>query len=200
VELTGVHVVRLVVAESLAERALVDFTGRRHRHLGNEHDVVRQPPARDVRPQVREHRLAVDRAVGPSRHDEQRPLLPLRMERGHHRGLHHVGMAARRVLERDRADPLAAGLDEVLRPIDDRDVAVLVDRGDVARDQPSLAVERFAGALEVARRDPRALRAQVADRHAVVRERPLHVVDDAKLRPETRAAGFHTLRQLLFVR
>ena len=46
-------------------------------------------------------------------------------------------MTDRGVLERDRADPLAAGAHHVLRPIGDVHVSVRVDRGDVASREPA---------------------------------------------------------------
>ena len=123
------------------------------------------------------------------------------MKGGDHRGLHHLRMAAGRVLQGDRADPFAAGLDEVFRPVDDRHVAVRIDRGNVAGLEPALRVERVARALEVSRGDPGRLGAEMADRHAVVRQGPLLVVDDAELRaePDT-TAGLHALLELLLRR
>src|SRR5438552_19141191 len=107
-----------VVAEPLAQGELVDLAGRGHRHLRDEDDVVRQPPARDFRAQELEQDRAVELAARLARDDQQRALLPFRMEGADDRRLHHVGVPVRRVLQRDRADPFAAGLDEVLRSVD----------------------------------------------------------------------------------
>src|SRR6185369_17341704 len=68
-----------VVAEALAQPQLVDLARGRHRHLRDEHDVVRQPPAGHARLEKREQRLAVERALRPARDDQQRPLLPSRV-------------------------------------------------------------------------------------------------------------------------
>ena len=61
-----------------------------------------------------------------------------------HRRLQDVGMAGGHILERNRADPLAARLDDVLRAVGERDIAVRVDGRDVAGLEPALAVERAA--------------------------------------------------------
>src|SRR5688500_11609308 len=62
-----------------------------------------------------------------------------------------------RVLQVDRADPLAARLHDVLRAVDQLDVAVGGDDGDVARLEPTVLGERLGRALVVvvAGRDPR---------------------------------------------
>src|SRR5207253_7032878 len=121
-------------------------------------------------------------------------LLPFRMERGDDGRLHDFRMPAGRVLQRNGADPFATGLDEVLRPIDDRKVAVRIDRGDVAGLEPPFTVERVAGALEIAGGVPRRLDPEMADRHAIVRQRPLVVVDDADLPAEPDATRLHAAR------
>src|SRR5690606_15157906 len=68
------------------------------------------------------------------------------------------------VLQLHRADPLAAGLDDVLRAVPQPDVAVRVDRGDVAGLEPTVLGERLGGALVVvvAGGDPRAADLQLA--------------------------------------
>src|SRR6185312_1625496 len=83
-----------------------------------------------------------------------------------------IGMAHRRVLDVDRADPFAAGLDDVLAAVDDLHIALLVDRRDVAGAEPALVVEgRRARRLivEIAADDPRAAHQQLAARLAVTR-------------------------------
>ena len=75
-----------------------------------------------------------------------------------------AGMRHRDVLEVDRADPFAAGLDHVLAAVGDLHVAVGVDRGDVAGREPAVDQRVAAFALEVARDDPRAAHQQLAAR------------------------------------
>ena len=54
----------------------------------------------------------------------QRPLGPLRVGDADDRRLGDLRVAHDLVLELDRADPLAAGLDDVLGAVDEADVAV----------------------------------------------------------------------------
>ena len=74
--------------------------------------------------------------------DQQRPLLPVRMLDGDHRGLEHVGVRHGEVLDLDRGNPFAAGLDDVLQPVGELHVAVGVDRADVAGAEPAVARRR----------------------------------------------------------
>ncbi len=67
-----------------------------------------------------------------------------------------------------RADPLAAGLDDVLRAVGDAHVALGVDGHDVAGLEPAVLREAvLALVAEVRRRDPRAAHLELAHRLAV---------------------------------
>ena len=80
------------------------------------------------------------RASPPSRSTTQasgRSDQPLVRHRDDRR-LRDAVVAHQAVLERDGGDPLAAGLDDVLRAVRDPHEAVGVDRGDVARAQPAV--------------------------------------------------------------
>ena len=68
----------------------------------------------------------------------QRALLPLLVGDADDRRLDDVGVAHQGVLEVDRGDPLAAGLDDVLGPVGERDVAQRVEGADVAGAQPAV--------------------------------------------------------------
>ena len=57
-----------------------------------------------------------------------------------------LGVAHQLVLEFDRADPLAARLDQVLGAVDEPDPATLVDRRDVAGAQPAVGGEALRAA------------------------------------------------------
>ena len=76
-------------------------------------------------------------------------------------------------LELGRRDLVALVLDELLDPVDDREVAALVVDRDVAGVEEAVGVERLGGRLglvEVAEHDVRALDPQLAGlRHAVLR-------------------------------
>ena len=74
--------------------------------------------------------------------DQQRALVPLRVRHADHRRLVDAGAADRGVLEVDRADPFAARLDDVLRPVDDPHIAERIDRRDVAGIEPAVGVDR----------------------------------------------------------
>src|ERR1700730_9092717 len=98
-------------------------------------------------------------------------------------------MAERDVLELDRADPLAARLDHVLRAIGERDMALGVDHRPVAGLEEAPGVERVVG-YEVGGRDPRSLHAQMPEGLAVARELLARVIDDLELDAENGAARF----------
>ena len=107
--------------------------------------------------------------------DRERPLRPLLVRDGDDRRLGDRRMAHERVLERDRRDPLAARLDEVLRAVLHLDEAVGMDRDDVAGLEPAV-VRPAVGALvrlEVRRGDRRAAHLELAHRLAVPRDEPV---------------------------
>ena len=85
-----------------------------------------------------EQRLVRRRPPRLGHDDQQRPLAPVRVRHRDHRGLGDVGMRHRGILEVDRADPLAARLDHVLAAVGDLQVAVGVDRRDVAGVEPAV--------------------------------------------------------------
>jgi hypothetical protein len=76
--------------------------------------------------------------------------------------LQHGRVRHRDVLQVDRADPLAAGLDHVLAAVGDLHEAVGVDGGHVAGREPAVHQHVAALVLEVAGDDPRPLHQQVA--------------------------------------
>jgi hypothetical protein len=101
-------------------------------------------------------------------HDaRERPLVPLLVGDADDRGLDDVGVADDRVLEVDRGDPLATGLDDVLGAVDDLHEPVGVERADVAGAEPP--VVELLGRLDavVAGGDPRTADLDLADRLAV---------------------------------
>ena len=104
-----------VVAERLAQPNLHDLSGRGVRQFVENHDVVGQHPARKPLGEKCEQVIASRPAVGPRRHDQQRPLGPARVRDGDYCGFRDIGMGNRGIFEVDRADPLAAGLMTSLR-------------------------------------------------------------------------------------
>ena len=87
----------------------------------------------------------------------QRALRPLRVGHADDRRLADLRVGHQLVLQLDRRDPLAAGLDQVLGAVDEADAAALVHRRHVAGAQPAVVGEAVAGprVVVVGRRDPR---------------------------------------------
>src|SRR5580658_2691226 len=104
------------------------------------------------------------------------------MPHANHRGLGHRRMRNHRVLEIDRADPLAAGFNHVLRAVGDVHVAVGVDGGDVAGGKPAVGRHLVAAlALEITLGDPWTFDHDVTEGDAVVRQFFAVTVDDLEL-------------------
>ena len=76
-------------------------------------------------------------------HDEGgRDLAGLVVGKPDDRGVRDIGMGEQQGLELGRRDLESLVLDQLLEPVDDVDVAVRVDLGDVARVQPAVGVDR----------------------------------------------------------
>ena len=85
-----------------------------------------------------------------------------------HGGLRDRRVAHQTVLERDRTDPLATGLDEILRSILNLHRAALVDRRDVAGLEPAVGREPIGAIiLEVTGCHPRSPDLELAHRLSV---------------------------------
>ncbi len=120
----------------------------------------------------------------------QRALGPLLVgDADRRRPRRRPGAPASSVLQLDRGDPLPAGLDHVLGPVGDLEVAAVVDGADVAGAQPAV--------VELLRRRRRRSSAPVihGPRTSISptdfpsqRQPRAVVVDDAHLRPRQRAA------------
>ena len=121
--------------------------------------------------------------------DEQRPLVPFGMPDADHRGLGHLGVADREILELDRGNPFAARLDHVLGAVGDLHVAVRVDGGDVAGVEKAVRVEDVAAfVLEIGSRDRGPAHLEPAEGLAVPWQRAAGVVGDLHLDAERRVA------------
>ena len=112
-------------------------------------------------------------------------------------GFRHTSVTHRRVLDVDRTNPFASGLDNVLGPVRDRHVAHFVDRGDVAGIKPTVARMRFAGAfqLEVVAAYPGPPDLQCAISDAIPGQLVAIVVDDAHLNTVDASSGFGLERE-----
>ena len=136
-----------------------------------------------------------DCALAQHAHRE-RPLRPLLVGDRDHRRLGDRRVPHQRVLERDGRDPLAAGLDEVLGAVLDLDVAVGVDRDDVAGLEPAVvrpAVGRVRG-VEVGRGDRRAAHLELAHASRRPRGRALRRLARGSRRTGSAALAAHACR------
>ena len=166
------------------------LAGRRVRELVDENHLVRHPPFGDLAREELEDLGLVHVGARPAHCNQERPLAPLRVRSRDHGCFRQSRMTDRGVLERDRADPLAARAHHVLRPISDVHVPVRVDRGDVAGREPARLIERLVrGSLvaKIPRCDPGAARVQHARARAVVGQPPAPVVDDLNSTPQMAA-------------
>src|SRR5207249_9829465 len=160
--------------EALAERRLAELARRGLWYLGAELERVGQPPVREAGRKECAELVRRRRLPGLEQDDREGTLLPPRVRDRDDRGLGDRGVTHERVLERDRADPLAPGLDEVLGAILDLDVAARVDGDDVAGAEPAVRCESVRGlrALVVSASDPGAAHFELTHRLPV----PGHLV------------------------
>ena len=119
-----------------------------------------------------------------------------------HGGLLHRGMAHQRVLQRHRADPFAARLDQVLRAVGERQVSLRVDRHHVARLEPAVLRPAILATLHVGigGRDPGTAHLQLALRLSVPRRLVARVVDGADLHERRGQSLLRADAHLLVVR
>src|SRR5688572_13459005 len=198
--------IKTVILELLAQRELGELAGRSVRQLGHEHHVVGHPPFRDLAFVEAQQLVFRDVLAGLLHRHHDRALVPFRMMHADHRGLGDRRVRDRDVLQVDRADPLAARLDHILRAIGDLDVALGVDGAHVAGRKPSVLQRIAALALEIALDHPRPAHLQVAERLAVPRQLAAVLVHDAVVDAENRAPLLAldrlalALRQLLLPR
>src|SRR6185436_13991013 len=155
--------IKTVILELLPQGELGELAGRGMRQLVHEHDVVRHPPLRDLAFVEAQELVLRDLLSRLLRRHHDRALVPLGVVHADHRRLGDRRVRDRDVLEVDRADPLAAGLDHVLGAIGDLDVAIGIDGADVASGKPAVVQGVAAFALEVALDHPRPAHFQVAE-------------------------------------
>ena len=153
-----------------AENLLVELSDARLGHGVHERPAFRNPPFRDA---LRQELLdVVDECIvgldafsdDEARH---RPLVPFRVRHADHGRFENVRMGHDDVLEVDRGDPLAAGLDDVLRAVGDAEVAEFVEGAHVAGSQPPVAELLRCFVQVIGPGDPRTADFDLADRLAV---------------------------------
>src|SRR5215471_1714583 len=81
--------------------------------------------------------------------DRHGTLAPFLVRHRDDDGLRHIVVREQRSLESDAADPLAARLHQILRPILDRYAAASIDGHDVAGAEPPVAGESIGGLWRV---------------------------------------------------
>src|SRR5262249_6884951 len=186
---------RGIVAELLAQYLLVELTDAGPGQRRHEHDLIRHRVARDhalarVVLQARLDLAVADRRALLAHHDRERALGPLRIRNANDGGFAHAGMLEDEVLDVERRDPFAAGLDDVLETIRDLEVTVGADHADVAGVQPSADPHllRVDGVAQIALRQPRRPRHDLARRRAVRRHVTHLGIDDPDIDQWNRAS------------
>src|SRR6266511_5261863 len=176
--------------ELLAQRGLAELADRRLRDLRHELDAIGQPPLRELRRDELAQLLRRGARAFPQHYRGQRPLRPLLVRDRDHRGLRDGWVRHQRILELDRGDPLAAGLDHVLRAVLDHHEAARVHRDDVARPEPAVVgpAVRLLGRVVVGGRDPWAADLELAHRLTVPRSKAAFEVPHAQLDERERDA------------
>ena len=142
-----------------AEPLLVELADRGLRHRLDERPPLRQLPAGDrAWPGSRAARSAVTDCALAEHDRREWTLAPPLVRHADDARLEHRRVRHQRVLQLDRADPLAAGLDDVLGPVGQGQVAVRGEHADVAGAQPAVAelLRVGLGVAEVGLGDPRA--------------------------------------------
>src|SRR3984957_7315503 len=156
--------------ESLAQFRLKQLARRGMRESVDKHNIVRQLPLRQFFRQELEERGFGRLPSLAGMDDQQRALLPDWMLDRDDSGLEHVGVRHGEVLDLDRGNPFAAGLDDILQPVRKLDVTIGINRPDVPRTEPAVLVYGLTAlAFEIARNDPISPHFQFADGNAVVR-------------------------------
>src|SRR3954470_17284155 len=109
------------------------------------------------------------------------------MWNANHSRLSDFGMGHGEVLEFNRGYPFAARLNDVLRPIRNLHIAVVVYRCDVARKKPAI-ITLALGHLEIRPRDPGSANDEVTKRLAIVRQLVVVAVANSDFDPENGAS------------
>src|SRR5690349_5633358 len=107
--------------EPLAQLRLPELARRRARNLLEEFEALRQLPFRELLREMGTQLIRGRRLSGSKHHASKRPLAPALVRYCDHRGLRNGRVTHEIVLHVDRADPLAAGFDQVLGAVDDAD-------------------------------------------------------------------------------
>src|SRR5262249_16304807 len=129
-----------VTTELSPQRLFVDLTRRPERHLLDHNDLIGEPPTGYPASQLREQLILCGALSGPQLYDQQRSLVALGVRYCDNRGQRDLGVCQQDVLDRDRADPLTTGLDQVLGPIGDLQIPAFVNARDVPRIEETVLI------------------------------------------------------------
>src|SRR5690348_16676050 len=116
-----------MVPEELAQLGLKDLAGGGVWDFCDSNDAVWQLPLRQPLAKKGGHGIVPGGCTCLGHGHEERPLAPARMRQPYDGGFGNVGMADGSILDRARADPLAARLDDILSAVDDLHVALGID-------------------------------------------------------------------------
>ena len=121
------------------QRLLVELAHARLGQLVDEGPPFGEPPPRHPARQELEKRIGFGaRLVRSDHHHHQGPLVPPGVGNADHGRLEDRRVGHHLVLQLDRRDPLAAGLDDVLGPVRDLHEAPVVEPPHVPRPQPAV--------------------------------------------------------------
>src|SRR5262249_8843048 len=163
-----------VVLIAVAQLGLENLARGGVRNFRHEHDIVRYPPVGGLASHKAEYLVLACRLTFLEHHDQERPLVPLRMLNADDGRFRYFRMSNREGPEIDRGNPLAAGFDHVLGTIGDLHVSVAVDGGDVAGVEEAVLVEDPGVFLEIAARNRKAAGLEPAESLTVAWKLPAH--------------------------
>src|SRR5690606_11473279 len=146
------------------DRLLVVLADAGPRDLLDEGPAFRQPPPDHFVGQEFSKLLGGGLLTFVQHDRGQRAFLPPVVGHADDGGLPHLGMADQVVLQLHRRDPFAAGLDDVLGAVGQRDVALCVHPAHIAAARPSALELRRVRVVVVAAGDPAPAAPQVAPR------------------------------------
>src|SRR5947209_10327295 len=167
-----------------AQNLFVELADRRPRNLRDERPALRQPPPRDLVAEEAAQGLGVSLSPLLQHHAGEGTFVPGGVGHADHRRLGDVGMPHEMVFKLHRRDPLAAGLDDVLRAIGDLDETQGIDAAHVAGAQPAVVEALRRQVFIIGAGDPGAAHLDLADRLAVPRQLgagAVGVIDEAHL-------------------
>src|SRR3954471_9975928 len=177
-------------SQPVSEDELLHLARRRAREVVDEPELLGPLLAGEAGGgEVRPHRLQVDgRGAGKQPHERTPVLSEPCVRRGDDRGLRHPGYAQEQLLDLGGAHVLTAPDDDVLLPVGDREVTLLVEHADVATHVPAVVDEggggeRWIGVPREAVGAPAEDLARDADLHVATRFVDQPEVDSRKRAP-----------------